>query len=142
MFTCQNCRTSTKLGQPINEVVTEKRPRTYTKYIREGERRWREEQVEGWEIGKVVRVCPPCYTTLTGLEPRRVAEIAKPKRAKPDRPKKVFNRIEFVDKSDPMWKRKKELAEIKRRESRSPDPRPPTEKRKPVVEFVNRVPSK
>ncbi len=141
MFTCQNCRGTTKHGQPINEVVTEKRPRTYIKYVREGERRWREEQVEGWEIGKVIKACPACYKQLTGLEPKKVQELVQPKKKKVEH-KKVFNRIEFVDKSDPMWKRKKELAEIKRRESRSPDPRPPTEKRKPVVEFVHRVPGK
>lgn len=145
MFTCQVCGTTTKPRQPINVVITDKRPQTYKRFFWQDDNdrrppRW--EMVEGWEIVKERHVCPTCYKDLTGLAPKMVEErtvvlIEKPKQ----RPRDQFHKIK-IDKTDPNWKKKQELSEIRRRESKSIDPRPPIERKKPVVEFVQRVPNK
>jgi hypothetical protein len=143
MFVCQNCNTHTKHRQPVNYVVTEKRPQQYRKIVRrfQDSYRYQEPQyelVDGWEIVKQVRVCPPCYSSLTGLQPVMVEEVQKVEPVRKPRPRQQFHQIK-VDKSDPNWRRKQELDEIRRRESKSPDPRGKVEKKKPVVEFVSRI---
>jgi hypothetical protein len=144
MFECQNCQTQTKLGQPVNYVVTEQRPQEYQKLVRRNNEgyRYREPQYEtisGWEIVRQIKVCPPCYQSMTGLQPRMIEEKRPVEPVRKPRPRQQFHQIK-VDKSDPNWRRKQELDEIRRRESKSPDPRGKVERKKPVIEFISRPP--
>ena len=139
MFNCQNCGECTKTKQPVNKIIVSKRLRKYEKEIKRGPERGTIEIIEGWEIVKELSACPKCYQELTGLKPRLVEAVQRPVPLpeEPKREKRNLNKIR-VDKNDPQWRKKVELEEVRRRESRSDDPRR-IEKKQPIVEIVNRL---
>ncbi len=146
-FRCGNCKKNTEPRQPVNTVVLVKRPQQYNNYIRGNtpdKGYWK--NTVGEEIVREIRACPPCYGKLTGLEPKvALAPIQPDKVENTERPKREFNRPRRrapVDKTNPNWKYKQELDEIKRRESHSKDPRGEVQKRTPVVEKVQRIAKK
>jgi hypothetical protein len=143
-FICGNCATATQPRQPVNIVVLATRPQQYENFVKKkGSERGEWKYSEGTEITKEIKACPPCYSTLTGLEPK-VIEVFKevvaevPREKKFVRPRRETPR-KPVDKTNPNWKFKQELEEIKRREARSSDPRGEVTKKKPVVETINRI---
>lgn len=147
MFQCGNCGKSTEARQPINYVTTDRRPQTYENFVK----RRNSEQGDwvaskGSEIVKEIKACPPCFASLTGLEPKiaEVRAVAPPpeKKERPQfKPRRDFNNPKkpVVDKTNPNWKYKQELDEIKRREAKSPDPRGDVQRKAPVVEVLNRI---
>ncbi len=148
MFQCDNCKKSTDPRQPINYVVTEKRPQTYQNFVKRRNSEngdWVTSQ--GFETVRQIKACPPCFGTLTGLEPKiaevRVAPPVEKKERPQFKPRRDFNKPKKpVDKTNPNWKYKQELDEIKRREAKSPDPRGDVQRRQPVVEVLNKFPKK
>lgn len=90
MFKCQNCNTTTEPGQPVGNVVLERRNKTYKKILRRGDVEW----VEGFEIIKEIKTCPKCYTSLTGqIAPtRRIPTVIekKPRYTKAPRNKRKW----------------------------------------------------
>ena len=100
----------------------------------------------GTEIERQIKACPECFQTLTGEAPKiaetkllPVPEKKKTESWKP-RPRRDFNNPKKIDKTNPNWKYKKELDEIRKREASSPDPRGNVERKKPIVETVSRAP--
>ena len=108
MFKCQNTKCK-KIGgtpittpkQPANRIITEKRPKTYTRTIRKGKQRGFVEEIEGWEIVKEIIVCPVCYEKITGLKPVTAAVslqqlmAGKKKKPTPKRRKKNFKNRKY-----------------------------------------------
>ena len=143
-FNCDKCSKTTAPRQPINYVVTEKRDKEYffpVKRSRENRDRETSGQSEGYETVKEIKTCPQCFTKLTGNIPK-VVEVFFQQEKKKDTSRmkdNEFNRPRKVDKTNPNWKYKKELDEIKHRESMSPDPRGEIKRKQPIVETVNRT---
>ncbi len=144
MFTCDNCNTIPIAGQPVNMVVTEKKSVQYNNFVRsKGSNKGYWKTSDGFEIAKEIKACPSCFSTLTGKTPK----IAQPKpQPAPLKTEKLFKprRTSFkakkpVDKTDPNWKYKQELDEIRRREAKSSDPRGQVERKKPIVETINPI---
>ncbi len=149
MFRCGNCKTSTHPRQPVNYVVLEKREKVYENPVVRGPDRGGWNITQGHEIVKQIQACPTCFGTLTGLQPKLVEIRAAPVVEKPKTERERFKprqRRDFnkprnpVDKTNPNWRYKNELDEIKRREGKSPDPRGDVQRRKPVVETVTKFP--
>lgn len=145
MFKCGNCNTSTQPRQPVNYVILEKREKVYENTIFRGSYRGELNVSQGNEIVKQIEACPGCFGKLTGLAPKMVEVRVAPLREenKVERPKfkprHDFNKPRRpIDKTNPNWKYKQELDEIKKREAQSPDPRGDIQRKKPVVEVVNR----
>ena len=78
MFHCQSCKEVVAAGQPENHVVVEKRDKTYENVEQRGPNRGGMKTTTGWEIAKTIRVCPTCYSRMTGLVPT----ISQPKEEK------------------------------------------------------------
>jgi hypothetical protein len=90
MFKCQNCGVNTQPNQPVNKVIINKRDKEYLNIIENKLRRQtREINSDGWEIAKEIKVCPKCFTELTGREARiavvKEVEIVKEVKPRDDR---------------------------------------------------------
>jgi hypothetical protein len=79
MFRCQKCNKVCNAHQPQHTIITEKRAQRYYKVIKHGPNRGQGEPVDGWEIVSEQKVCPNCYTEVTGL-PARVVLAPLPQR--------------------------------------------------------------
>lgn len=121
MFQCEatGCNRSTKPNQPINRIVDQHRPTTYENVIVKGRRKGETYETHGREIMSETKVCPECYTLITGLKPAQAIKTTKPvvresfKKQRPHR----------EDKSRKKW-------------SNKPRASKPSQK-KPVVQVVN-----
>jgi len=71
MFKCENdqCKEITKPRQPINRIIVENRIKHYINKVKKG-RKTKIIESSGKEIIKEIAVCPKCYRTITGKEPR------------------------------------------------------------------------
>lgn len=70
MFKCQHCEKIVEARQPEHRVITETRDATYqVPKFRDGEPTGYFFSTTGHEIVKEIRVCPSCYTELTGENP-------------------------------------------------------------------------
>lgn len=149
MFKCGNCKNDTLPGQPVNYVITVKREKVYENPVVKGPDRGGWNITQGHEIVKQIKACPTCFGTLTGLAPK-IAD-PKPQQVKQVEPRPQFKprnnqRRDFnrprkpVDKTNPNWKYKQELDEVRKREAKSPDPRGEVGRKKPIVETVTRPP--
>lgn len=73
MFICQNeyCKNPVVPPcQPVNKIVTKYRKKLYEIPIMKHGKVIDTEMIEGREIAKEIDVCPSCYQTLTGKEPK------------------------------------------------------------------------
>lgn len=97
-FRCENssCDIVTPIGQPSNYVVTEKREKIYDVRKKQKDRNFGGQMTkkekkknrtnpqgpvydtrDGWEIVKQIKVCPDCYSSMTGLKPKMVQRVEK-----------------------------------------------------------------
>lgn len=122
MFQCENdtCRKMTEPGQPVNRVVTERRDKTYQRKLRRGRDKGKVIFVQGWEIVKEIEVCPPCFASMTGLQPKTILPKVEPQTERQKR--RRFN------DDRPFRKTKRKPAEN-------------TNRKKPIVEFIKKVPN-
>lgn len=133
MFKCENssCKLKNNLvppRQPINTIVVEKRPHIYENKIRRGKHKGKMKRTEGWEIAKEIQVCPECYEKLTG-------EAGIKARPDPKPPKISSSRPRFKDRPP----KKKWQNPRKKKGMKAKNSTPPPEKKKPVVEVINRA---
>lgn len=130
MFQCQSCRKTTEAGQPVNRVIITKREKNYVNQRKrpevdaENPPRWNNHYPEaiessGWEIAQELTVCPECYGSMTGLQPKLITEerkarpLAKPKpfNEKPHY-KKPYNKNQQDNKNNNQPPRKKPVVEV------------------------------
>lgn len=107
--------------QPVNRVVTERRDKTYQVKVKRGYDKGKINFIQGWEIVKEIQVCPACFENMTGLQARTVLPKIEPEQTERQK------RRRFKD-DRPFKKTKKKPVETSNR-------------KKPVVEFVKRVPN-
>jgi hypothetical protein len=125
MFFCENCENLVPVNQPENHIVTKKREKVYDTVVKYGPNRGTSQQVTGWEIVKEIKVCPSCFTKMTGQE--ALLAIEKPE------VKKVI---------EPVMPRRDNRNFRPRNNSSRWDSRPvirPPEVKRPIVEKVNNL---
>lgn len=137
MFKCTNCGDQVAVNQPMNKVIVERRSRNYEnlpkppKYKdknRQGPReqgrnrsyRQNPTYTSGWEIVKEIGVCPKCFLSFTGKQPK-IKEPTPPKRANP----------RFIDEES--------TRKYGGNRNKPYEPRQQKERKVPVVEVVNPV---
>jgi hypothetical protein len=128
MFRCENagCEKNVSRRQPVNKVVTERREKQYEHKPKSGPNKGKIELRDGWEIAKEISVCPECFVSLTGKEPLRYVEP-------------VTTQAQSVQTSETRKKRPwVNPAQRKSKNKRKPSKE--GEKRKPIVEVINRMP--
>lgn len=67
MFKCDLCKNTTNNGQPINRFISQRRERSYEFPGRKAHHNPRVSH--GWEIVKEQKLCPDCFSSVSGEEP-------------------------------------------------------------------------
>ena len=119
-FICEECNKPQPAGQKQNEIIIEKRDKTYETVKKGNRNRPTTTQIsKGWETVKRKKVCPECFKKITGEKP------FAPVTVKPE-PEKIV-RPHFQERS--------------RRDTFRPDKSRQVRKA-PVVEVVNKLSTK
>lgn len=146
MFKCESkdspdCVRVTSPRQPANYVIVEQRPQKYQNYIKKGFSTYLKVS-EGREIVRQINTCPSCYKFLTGNEPMLFQPpviLSKETKEEP------YREVKLPKFNNPRFNRARkgpnftgELEAIRRMEAREGD-RQPSQRKKPIVEVVNKL---
>lgn len=128
MFLCESedCGVTVPQRTPENKVVLKTRHQVYSNEILKGKERGKYKRTEGTEIIREISVCPGCYKELTGEAPAA---------ARPAKPPTITE-----DLTPARRPYKKKPWKNPRRKGKHADKQ--TERKKPIVEVVNRLPAK